>query len=216
MSYPFVATFAAADAAAVCALQTRVGAGALILNGTQVSYANPNAANTAQVVFVNVGRPLTYTVSGADLSGVTIVATGFDLQGNALTSSRAGPNNGTVATTELFHIVTGITTSATIGTAMSVGSATTGVTAWFLPDAFAVPTDISVYAVATATISYTIQQTPDNPNEVASPATFNDLNLTAVTATGSTNYGAPCGGVRGLINSSSGSGALKLTITQAR
>src|SRR5262249_52240053 len=134
----------------------------------------------------------------------------------AVSETKAGPNNSTVATTAEFHTVTSVTVDGAVGTSVSLGSGTTGTTAWFIVDTFATPTDISIYVAITSTINYTVQQTPDDPNATASPTTFNDLNLASVTTAGSTAYGAPCGGIRAIVNSSSGNGALVLTISQAR
>lgn len=216
MSYPFSCTFPKAAAGAVCAAQTRTGSGALLLNGTLSNASVLSSGNTfATVTFPNIQRTVSI-FSTADLRGINFTVTGFDLQGAAATETIAGPNaNATVETAVQFHIVTAASADATVGTAVSLGTGTVGATAWYVVDKLANPTDISIYVKATATVSYTVQQTPDDPNSVTSPATFNDLNLTAATGDGSTSYGAPCGGVRAIVNSSSTNGAIVFTATQA-
>lgn len=211
MAIPFRATFATADVAAVCALQTTAGAASLVINGTQIANTYPPSAPS--VTFVNVERPLTYT-STADLHLANITAVGEDLKGNAVTETRSGPTSNTVATTALFHKVISLTTDAALATAMSVGSGTTGRTAWFKVNRWAAPTGIGINAAITATLNFTLQYTYDSVETVASPVALSEPFMTSITASAETTFNDPVNAIRGLVNSSSGSGAVTLNIIQ--
>jgi hypothetical protein len=60
--------------------------------------------------------------SAGNLSAATIVITGYDRYGQRLSFSRAGPNANTVVTTKAFRGIISISTSAALGTAMTVGT----------------------------------------------------------------------------------------------
>lgn len=211
MASPFRVTFATADTAAVCAAQTTAGAAALKINGTQIANTYPPTAST--VTFDNVERVVTLT-SAADLHLANITIVGEDLKGAAVTETRAGPTSNTVATTALYHKITSVTTDAALATAMSVGSGTTGRTAWFKVDRWQAPTGIGVNAAITATLSFTLQYTYDSVETVASPVALSEPFMTTITASAETTFNDPVSAIRGLINSSSGSGAVALNIIQ--
>ena len=76
--------------------------------------------------------------------------------------------------------------------------------------------EVSLQAVVTGTVNYTIQQTLDNPLEAGvTPTWFNhpDTNLVAQTVNRQGNYAYIPTAVRVVLNS--GSGSVRLTITQA-
>lgn len=211
---PVQFVFSAAVTTAVALAQTTAGAASLTLNGTLVTPIQPGKA--AYAAFdAGVNRTVSLTSTG-DLSGIQITINGFDTNNVAVTQTRAGPNNNTVETTALFNRVTSVTTPSALGTAMSVGSGTTGATNWFAVDYFVNPTNIGLWLQVTATLSATVQMTPDAfMQTTVAPHAFAHAYLTAVTADAASALNYPAQGIRALINSSSGSGALVFTIIQA-
>jgi len=75
--------------------------------------------------------------------------------------------------------------------------------------------DISLQVVVTGTVNYTVQQTLDNPQTVASPTWFPhpDVNLVAQTVNRQGNYAYVPAAVRLVVTS--GSGSATLTIIQS-
>lgn len=212
MAIPFRATFATADVAAVCALQTTAGAASLVINGTQIANTYPPSAPSA--TFQNVERTVSLTVAAANLSGVNVTIVGEDLKGAAVTETRAGPSSNTVYTTALYHKITAVSVDGAIGTAMSVGAGTTGRTAWFKVNRWEAPTGIGINAAITATLNFTLQYTYDSVETVASPVALSEPFMTSITASAETTFNDPVNAIRGLVNSSSGSGAVTLNIIQ--
>lgn len=206
--------FSAAATTAVALAQTTAGSGALILNGTAVGPIQPGLVAFAQFD-AGIDRTVSLTSTG-NLSGANITITGLTTNNVAVSQTIAGPNNNTVFTTTLFNRVTAVSTDGALATAMSVGSGTTGVTNWYTLDYFQSPVSVGLWLQITATISVTVQLTPDPFTSTAAvPHTFNHAYLTAITsdAASALPYGAR--GVRALINSSSGSGAAIFTVIQA-
>lgn len=206
--------FSAASTAAVANGQTTAGAATLVLNGSAVGPVQPGIPAFAQFD-LGVTRPVTLTSTGA-LSGVNFTIVGFDANNGPLTEVLAGPSNNTVATTAEFNRVTSITTSGAVGTSVSAGSGTTGHTNWYAVDYFQSPISVGLWLQVTATLSATVQLTPDAFIQTATaPHAFNHGYLTAVTADAASELPYGARGVRAAINSSSGSGALVFTIIQS-
>lgn len=91
--------------------QSRGSAGNLVLNGQFVS---------GGVGFFNVARQVGITAPASDNSGVTFTVVGTSKTGSALTNILAGPNHGTVFTTDDFKTITSISVSAaTVGNVMA-------------------------------------------------------------------------------------------------
>ena len=215
MANPAVFTFPKLDTAAACALQTTAGAGSFLMNGTQLDVPSLSVG-VKRVVLSGHSRVVSLTSTG-NISGVNFTITGT-LNGAAQTETRVGPNNNTVETTKLFDTITAVTVDGAVATNTSVGIGSTGKTNWFKMDGYANPPNLSIQAIATATINYTVNSTDDN---VDTTATAN-INSTAVSAglTGaSTSQTAAVtaihNAIQAVINSSSGNGALVLTLTQA-
>jgi len=103
-----------ADTAAIAALQTLGGAGNMNLTGTSVSDGS------------NMDTTVTLT-SGGNISGTNFTITGTDASGASVNQTIAGPNAGTVTTTQKFLTVTQIATNGAVGTNTSAGfTATSG------------------------------------------------------------------------------------------
>jgi len=103
---------AASDADGICLSQTTSGAANLVIAG---------ALATAGVATLDIERCVALT-STANLSAITFTIRGTDRYGNALTATIAGPNNNTVFSTKCFKTVTQVSSSATVGTAVTAGS----------------------------------------------------------------------------------------------
>lgn len=217
MAFNYRLVFDAASVNSISLLQTRVGAGALLINGALAQSVTPNDGGTLD--FNQFNRTVTITSTG-NLSGVNFTITGtkkfpYDPY-KVVTETIAGPNNNTVSTTGLFNRVLSITTSGTVGTAVSVGTGVTGATSnWCPVGGPGVQFNVGMAVVVTGTINYTVNHTFDdiyNPN--ITPVAFPHDSSVFVNATASaaSNYVNPCRASEIVINS--GTGSLTFTIIQ--
>jgi hypothetical protein len=104
----------------IAILQTLAGAGNMALaaaTGT-TAVVRPNGATAIQM---DVPRAVSLT-SAANMSGVNFTISGFDIYGQAMTQTLAGPNANTVTTTKAFWQVTQVAASGAVGTNTSVGT----------------------------------------------------------------------------------------------
>ena len=190
---------------AVCLAQTRGTAGALTINGG-------NAVNG--VAIFNAAYAVTVTSTGND-STRTYTITGTNAAGNALTETITGPNATTVSTTSAFLTVTEILVvgGGTVGT-VRAGFAAPGVTAPLPLDNHGRP-DISLQVVVSGTVTWTVQQTLDNPSTVNIPTWFDhpDTNMVSQTVNRQGNYAYVPAAVR--LRVTSGTGRATLTIIQS-
>jgi len=196
-------TFNKAVTTSVAAAQTTAGAADLTLIGGKFSQGG------------NFGVTISLTVAVADLSGANITITGTDVNGVALTETRVGPNANTVFTTALFNTVTSVHTDAALGTAMSVGNGTTGKSIWVIVTDHTDVFNVGIAATATATIAYSVVQTPDDPETVTTPNTFAvTAILTAATASQIAATTIPVKAFQVQVTSSSGNGAVTTNLIQ--
>ena len=211
MSKIVVYTWPQADVAAVSALQTTAGAGTLLLNGT---LAKP-IYNGLYIPFFDQYRTVSLT-SLNNLSGVNVTITGT-LQGAVVTSTIVGPNDDTVYTSQLYDSVTAVTVNGAV-TAMSVGSGSTGQTAWFTYDRFAPYAALTCACVATSTINYSLQVTLDSVFTNPTPHVFTPV-TTLTAATGSILAQVtpiPISYANVIVNSSSGTGSCRGYVCKPR
>lgn len=215
MARPIQVSWPAPVTTAVTTAQTRTGAGVLVIDGTLLNLPLTMVGTYQANLGIGTERTVSLTSTG-NLSAVNITITGR-LRGVVVTETRAGPNNNTVETTQLFGVVTSVTTSATLGTAMSVGTGTTGNTLWVTNNMHVAPVNLTVVVGGiSGTLSVTVQDTPDDIQTVAeaSLTKFSHPVLTAVTANAESNYVLPPRFVRALVNSST-DGAFTFTVIQA-
>lgn len=208
MGTPQVYTWPIAVTTAVALLQSRTGAGALVLNGTLV-----NTNLSVKVAdFGRVNRVVSLT-SANDLHLINITITGT-LNGVVVSETRTGPTSNTVETTQVFSTVTSVTTSGTV-TAISLGSGTTGYSDWFTYDKHGSVANLAIQVDVTATVSYSFQVTLDDVQGNNSPITFTPI---AAMTTASTdqlaNYTAPINYCRIALISSDATGAFVATLLQ--
>ena len=190
---------------AVCLAQTRATAGALTLNGSSV---------VSGVAVFNAAYTVTITSTGND-STRTYTVTGTNAAGNALTETITGPNATTVSTSGAFLTVTGVSVvgGGTVGT-VRAGFAAPGVTAPLPLDIHGRP-DISLQVVVSGTVTWTVQQTLDNPFTTNMPTFFDhpDPNMVTQTVNRQGNYAYVPAAVR--LRITSGTGRATLTIVQS-
>lgn len=174
MTQPLKVSYPAASTTSVAAAQTSTGTTPLVINGSLLDLAYTSNGGLRRVVLPRIQRVLSLT-STVDLSGINFTFVGEDLNLTAITEVLAGPNNNTVFTTNQFHLVSSITPSASVGTAVSVGTGPAGVTKWKYFDTW-VPSPQTVINVnvVSGTVQYTVQYTFDN---VAVDATAANVQL---------------------------------------
>lgn len=196
-----------------------VGTTKLFTTITSVTSSGAAAGNVSVGVngSVTLDKPrrVLITSAGND-SGITFTVYGTDWNNNPISQAVTGGNATTAATTLDFATVDRIKLSAAAAGAVTVG--TNGVAAsrpiFFDPHADpAVGLQVSV----TGTVSYTVQQSLDDPNRVGL-ASVNwvdhpDTNLVAATATKQGNYAYLPHVSRIVLNS--GSGTVVMTAIQA-
>ncbi len=219
MAYPITYTFQPAANGYICAAQQRVGAGALTINGTGLD-VNSAAINNPRVWLTGSGfeRTVSLTSSGTT-SGVNFTITGTNIRGAAVTETIAGPVVNTVYTTNYFYQINSITTSATLGTNVSIGIGTTGRSQWCKVDYNLTPVSIGLGLTPSGTdLTYTVVQTTYNVETAEPPAAaiLNNADSALVNATTATqgNYVVPFGAFRANVTASSG-GSLVFNIYQA-
>ena len=198
-------TLSAAVNNAVCLDQTRVGAGALTINGTLA---------TGGVATFAVAYTVSVTSTGND-SSRTYTITGTNANGQTISETITGPNTTTVYTTRYFKTVTGVSVvgGGTVGT-VRVGFGTSGVTPTIPIDNHGRP-EISLQAVVSGTATWTIQQTLDNPWESATLNWFDhsDPLMVGQTVSRQGNYAYVPAAVR--LKITSGTGTVTFTVVQS-
>lgn len=198
-------TLSAAVNNAVCLDQTRVGAGALTINGTLA---------TGGVATFAVAYTVSVTSTGND-SSRTYTITGTNANGSTISETITGPNTTTVYTTLYFKTVTGVSVvgGGTVGT-VRVGFGTSGVTPTIPIDIHGRP-EISLQVAVSGSATWTIQQSLDNPWENTNLTWLDhpDANLVTQTVNRQGNYAYVPAAVR--LKITSGTGTAKLTIIQS-
>lgn len=209
-------TFPAMDRDGICTAQTTAGAATLVINGALLD----QPATMQGVARANVGagiERLLSIYSAADLSGVSFTFTGKNLKKETVTESLLGPGAGqTVSTANRYQQVDSITVNGAVATAVEIGSGPSGVTNWMVLDQWKTPQDTTLsIALSGSAISVTIEATVDNVQSDATPATFTPDNFEDVSTSLTASLGVAASAVRANIVSSSGDGAMELTVLQA-
>lgn len=176
-------TVTAPVANAACASQTRVGAGALAINGANASggVATFLAAYSVSVTSDGNDSTRTYTITGTDSSG------------NVISETVTGPNVATVYTASVFKTVTAVSVvgGGTVGN-ITVGFGGFAATAPIPLDYQGRP-EFSLQVVidtTTGTPTWTVQQTLDDIQANMYPTWFDhpDSNMQAQTVNRQGNY----------------------------
>ena len=128
--------------------------------GSRTMYTNAVAKSA-------VPAQVTLTTSGAD-AGVLATLVGTDWAGEAITEVVTLVGTGTANSVLSYATVTQVSlNSATVGT-VSAGFAQQGSSPWVRLDDFA-PGPVSITCAITGTITYSVQQTNQDPNDPTNP-----------------------------------------------
>lgn len=202
-----VGPLTSASANAICLSQTPSGAGALTLNGATV---------TGGVAVLDHARRVLLTTN-ADETAKTFTVIGTDINNHPITEVLTGVSSSTVATTLDFKTVTEIDASAATAAAITIGTNGVADSMWVRFDDYVAGT-VSIQCTASGTVSYTVQQTLDDPN-TGSPTPINvtwvnhpDTNFVNATGTVQGNYAYPP--IFARVHLNSGSGTVTATFLQ--
>lgn len=169
---------------------------------------------------LDMARKVGITSAGND-SGITFTITGTDWNGTAISEVLAGAN-ATVATSVLdYKTVTSIRASAAVATTLTVGTTAVAASPWIRFDDYAAMAQVALQCTVSGTVSYTVQQTMDDPAWNYSGMSLYgmtwvdhpDTNLVAATATKQGRYDAAPTFARVVLNS--GTGTVTGTFRQA-
>lgn len=205
-----VGPLATADPNGIAESQTPGAAGDLTLDGVLV---------VDDVAVLDTPRRILITTS-ADETSKTFTLYGTDWNGNDVSETIAGVNNTTVQSVYDYSTITRIAVSAALAGAVIVG--TNGVASSrpiFLDEWM--PAPVSLQAVVSGTVNFTVQQTLDDPTIIGATMGYTgvtwvnhpDTALAAATATAQGNYAYAPRMVRVLLNS--GTGSVTLTTLQS-
>lgn len=199
--------FAAASATNIRTASS-VAAGAVVLNGSLVSNGVATLDTTRRILFTFAG----------DGTGKNFTIVGTNGCGDVITEVVAGVNATTVNSVLDYKTVTSITASALLSTNLSIGTSGVGGSAWArLDNEWALP-NMTVQAVVSGTINYTIVKSYDDPNSPTNPVAAGDVNWTdlvaASSATAVSQFAYAPTWVRIQVNSMTNPGYVTATLTQ--
>lgn len=217
-----VGPLAAASATNIRTASAIAAGGAVTLNGALVS-AGSSVANgeivPAGTAVLDQARRVIFTSSGND-SGITFAVSGTDGVGNPQSETVTGSAGVTPATTVLDYKTFGppVASGAAAGT-VSIGTSNNAASPWVRFDDW-VSGGVAIQTDVVGTVSYTIQQTLDDPNSPTNPVAeasvvwINSADAAVVAATSSqqSNYNFAPAYARVLMGS--GSGSVTATFTQ--
>ncbi len=199
-----VGPLAAASANNIALSQTPGAAGALTLNGSLVVGGIAILDNPRRVLITTADTTHTFTVTGTTPTGSVI-------------SEVVGPITTSAYTTQDFKTVTSVTINAAATAAVTVGTNGIASTPWVRLDEWASP-PVGIQCDVTGTVNYTVQSTYDDPNSPTDPVSVsavtwintNDTNAVNATAAVQTNFLFTPTYVRALLNSGTGTVAMKV------
>lgn len=188
--------------------QSKVGAGALTINGSLA---------TGGIATFDVPRRVLVTTAGND-SGITYTVTGTDRYGRVQSEVIPGPNISTAYTVKDFATVTAVTVSGSTAAAVTIGTNGVGSSDIMVLDTIANPTTIALAAIVTGSPNYTVECTYDDYapawDMIAnSPTWFPVSGFTAQTSNQDGALNRPATAIR--ITNNSGVGSVVLRINQA-
>lgn len=171
---------------------------------------------------LDTARRVLFT-SGGDDSAASVVVSGGDYAGLSISETLALTNGSTAYTVQDFLTITSITTSAAIATTISVGTNGVASSPWASFDGFPLGNAVG-QCVVTGTVSYTVQQTMDDPSASAASnpvarasmawASSGDTNVVTATASQMTSFTNAPRYARILMNSNTNPGKIVGTFTQ--
>jgi len=217
-----VGPLATASLTAICLSQTPA-AGNLTLNGalavtTTTGLTVTGTAITSTVAVMDTPRRVVITTT-ANESAKTFTITGTDYNSNAVFEVITGPNIGTAISNIDFKTVTSIAISATAAGALTVGTNNTASSGWVRFDEY-VPSMTAIQCTTSGTVTYTVQQTLQDPNSPTNPinpyqvAWLNSSDAQAVSATGNIQTSYQYSPTYAKVTITGGTGSVTATLTQ--
>lgn len=206
---PIVVTCGPYTAAATNNIRTAgaiAGAGAVTLNGTLVA---------SGVATLDQQRRVLFTSSGDD-TGITFTITGTNAAGDVISEALRGGNTTAYSVLD-YKTITSITSSGASAGTVAIGTNGIAGSPWVRLDEYALP-NLSIQAVVSGTINYTIQQSYDDPNSptnVVLPSAMTWSQLVAATGSSAvTNVAYQPLFVRVLVNSNTNPATVTTTFLQ--
>lgn len=184
----------------------------VIVSGATAGNVTVGTNGVATLSSLGLARQLVFTF-GTDDTGNTYTIYGTNAGGNPITDTVAGAAT-TATSTKHFQTVNKITASQASTGTVTVGTNGIGSSGFVSLNYHAQPVNISVAAVVSGTINYTVQWTYDDPNKVT-PTWWDDATAASKTANQVTTMNDPVFGSRVLINSFTAPGAVTTTYIQA-
>lgn len=212
--------------------ETLTGPNASIIASQKLYYSISSIAiSGAAANTITVGRAGTATfdkarrvviVSGGNDTGITFTVVGTDIDGAAQTEAITGVSGSTATGVLSFKTVTSILTSGAVATTVTMGSSAVADSHWVRFDDYGAHAEVAIQVTVSGTINFTVQQTLDDPNDVASALYKNpagvtwvnhpDSALAGATATAQGNYAYPP--LFAKIVANSGTGTATMTVRQ--
>lgn len=212
--------------------ETITGANAQVVGSgkvwTQIISMTPSGAVTGAITVgsytvstLDVTRKLLFTTT-ADESANTATIIGTNWGGSHWTETLTLVNNSTVQSVLDYKTVTSVQIANAAAGNISLGTNGVAASPWVYLDAWSM-SQIGIQCNVSGTANYTLQQTLDDPtsptNAVAAASVVwistSDTALVGATTSLQSNYAYPPTWARVLLNSSSGTGFVTATFTQA-
>lgn len=191
-------------------------AAAFTLNGSAVTGGVATLDVYVAATNTETGRRVIVTSAG-DNSGISFIVTGTNSSGNTIIDTFAGTNTGAAQSNLDFVTVIKVIGSATVTSAVQVGTNGVGSTRWMTWNYMITPPVNLGFTVelVSGAVNYTVQYTQDDPNNLMGAAYPIALNtaLGAQGATSDSTISTPVVATRVLINS--GTGVIRCRFVQA-
>lgn len=210
MARPVQFTYPASDTDSICIEQTSNGA-PLVIDGP-LALPIQMWQGAAVAMMPGIQRVVTITCSD-DISSINFTIEGYDLRGNAVSETLAGPDTTptTVSTTAQYHVVTSITPSAAVASFVLIGTGDAGQTNWYVTNYFASLFNVGYSLTHVGTIDVDLNYTMDNVQNTETPtASVIDDNITTDVAG---VFTTPCQAIQADVQAGS-TGSFVLTLIQ--
>ena len=174
-------------------------------------------------VTLDTARQVLFTSAGNDSSN-TFTLSGTDWNGQPQSEQITGANASTATSVLDYKTITSISTSAAIATTITVGTNGVAQSPWVMFDTYSSTAPISIQCTVSGTVSYTVQQTLENPNTLNNTAVtgrpdlitwVNHPDSTLVTATGTIQGSYAYMPALARVTLNSGTGTVTATFIQA-
>lgn len=182
------------------------------VSGSTAAAVTVGTNGVATLASAGMARQVLLTFGTSDV-GNTYTITGTNAGGFPITDTIAGAAT-TGVSTKHFQTVTKITAATASAGTVTAGTNGVGSSEFVSLNYHAQPVNISVAAVVSGTINYTVQWTYDDPNKVT-PTWWDDATAASKAANQVTTMNDPVFGSRVLVNSFTAPGSVTTTYIQA-